>query len=164
MFVSTQKSRTITDMCPIKLMASTGTPQTENGTSSGYPIVSNATSLFYNFSASRWQHHWSQLISGAKGTGLMFTDSSNQKLYVFDAIASGKTGGIRADGTNRAIDLVPVTSMAQAQFQYALDMTWYGAVVTFDSTTPIYEVVNGQKTGLWIIVEHPPIITVTTES
>ncbi|NWG10494.1 hypothetical protein HXY33_01895 [Candidatus Bathyarchaeota archaeon] len=164
MFVSTQKSRTITDLCPIKLMASTGTPQTENGTSSGYPIVSNTTSLFYNFSASTWKHHWSQLVSGAKGTGIMFTDSSNQQLYVFDAIASSKTGGIRADGTNRAIDLLPVSSMAQVQFQYALDVMWYGAVVTFDSTTPIYEVVNGQKTGLWITVEHPPTITVATEN
>jgi uncharacterized protein (UPF0333 family) len=164
MFVSTTKSRTITDMCPIKLMTSTGQIQTENGISSGYPIVSNATSLFYNFSASSWQHHWSQLISGTRGTGIMFTDSSNQQLYVFDAIAPSKTGGIKADGTNHAIDLLPVTSMAQVQFQYALDVTWYGAVVTFDSTTPIYEVVNGQKIGLWITVEYPPTITVTTEN
>jgi hypothetical protein len=164
MFVNTQKSRTINDLCPIKLMTSSGQPQTENGTLNGYPIVSNASSLFYNFSTSSYQHHWSQLISGTKGAGIMFTDTSNQQLYVFDAIAHSKTGGIRADGTNRAIDLVPVTSMAQVQFQYALDVMYCGAVVTFDATTPIYEVVNGQKTGLWITVEYPPTITVTTEN
>jgi hypothetical protein len=165
MFVnSSLQDRTITDLCPIKLMASTNQPQTENGTLSGYPIVSNATSLFYNFSAPYWEHHWSQLISGIRGTGIMFTNSSNQQLYIFDAIAHSKTGALRVNGTSKTIELLPVTSMAQVQFKYALDVTWYGAVVTFDASTPIYEVVGSQKSGLWITVEHPPTITVTTQS
>ena len=49
--------------------------------------------------------------------------------------------------------------MAQTQFTYALDVTWHGAVVTFDGTTPIYN--ESGQTGLWVIVEYPPTITVT---
>lgn len=80
MFVESQQDRTITDLCPIKLTTSTGQPQTENGTTNGYPIISSSTGLFYNFSASIWAHHWSQFISGTKGAGIMFTDSANQML------------------------------------------------------------------------------------
>ena len=90
----------------------------------------------------------------------MFTDMANEMLYVFDAIAGDKTGALRvSNATERAIELAPVTSMAQVQFTYALDVTWSGAVVTFDGTTPIY---SGEN-GLWIIVEYPPTVTITTE-
>jgi hypothetical protein len=34
----------------------------------------------------------------------------------------------------------------------------------FDGTKPIYKDESGQKTGLWITVEYPPIIAVTTDS
>jgi len=164
MFVESQQKRNITDLCPIKLIASIGTPQTENGTSSGYPIVSSTTSSFYNLSASSWAHHWSQFISGTRGTGIMFTDSANQQLYFFDAIAKTKTGALKvSDTTGRTIELLPVT-MAPANFTNAFDITWHGAVVTFDGTTPIYKEEGSQKTGLWIIVEYPPTVTVTTES
>ena len=165
MFVESQQDRTITDLCPIKMTASSGQPRTENGTANGYPIISNTTGLFYNFSASSWAHHWSQFISGTKGAGIMFTDSANQKLYFFDAIAGNKTGTLKvSDSSERIIELLPVASeLAPVNFTYALDVTWHGAVVTFDGTTPICEE-DGNKTGLWIIVEYPPTITVTTES
>ena len=163
MFVESQQNRTITDLCPIKITASTGSPQTENGTVSGYPTVSSSTGTFYNYSTSTWAHHWSQYISGLKGAGIMFTDDANKMLYAFDTIAGNKTGALRVN-SDRSIELLPVTSMAQVQFKYALDVTWYGAVATFDATTPIYEVVGSQKTGLWITAEYPPTITVTTQS
>lgn len=164
MFVESQQDRTITDLCPIKITASTGQPQTENGTISGYPIVSHITGLFYNYSTSRWAHHWSQFISGTKGAGIMFTDNANQKLYFFDAVAGSKTGALKvSNSSERIIELLPVT-MASTEFKYALDIIWYGAVVTFDGTTPLYKEEYGNKTGLWILVEHPPTITVTTES
>jgi hypothetical protein len=163
MFVESQQKRNITDLCPIKLTASTDQPQTENGTLNGYPIVSNATDLFYNFSASYWEHHWSQIISGTKGTGIMFRDSANQMLYFFDSVAGNKTGALRVNSTSKTIELLPV-ARAPANFTYALDITWYGAVVTFDGTTPIYKEESGKGTGLWIIVEYPPSIAVTTES
>lgn len=159
MFVESQQDRTITDLCPIKVTASTGQPQTENGTINGYPITSNTTGSFYNSSATSWEHHWSQFVSGTEGAGIMFTDTTNQMLYFFDAIAGSKTGAIKV--SNSAIELLPVT-MASVEFKYALDVIWHGAVVTFDGTTPIYE--DSDQTGLWITVEYPPIITVTTEN
>lgn len=162
MFVESQRDRNITDLCPIEVTDLTGQPQTENGTAGGYPIISNSTGLFYNFSASNWAHHWSQFISGTKGSGIMFTDSANQMLYIFDTIAENKTGALRVlNSTERTIELLPV-EMAQVNFTSALDVTWHGAVVTFDGTTPIYKEENG--TGLWMIVEYPPTITVTTEN
>jgi len=159
-FANSSQSRTITDLCPIKLSFSSGQPRTENGTLNGYPIVSNATGLFYNFSTSYSQHHWSQLNSSlTRGAGIMFTDSANQMLYFFDAIAGNKTGALNVN--SGVIELCPVTYRASASFTYPLDVVWYGAVVTFDGTTPIYK---NDGSGLWITVEYPPIITVTTQS
>lgn len=164
MFVESQQDRVITDLCPVKVVASTGQPQTEDGTANGYPIVSEATGLFFNFSASTWAHHWSQFISGTRGAGIMFTDSANQMLYFFDAIAGDKTGGLKVlNSMERTIELLPVT-VVPVEFEYALDITWHGAVVTFDGTTPIYKEEDGNKTGLWITVEYPPTITVTTDN
>lgn len=157
MFVESQKNRTITDICPIKLTASIGLPQTENGTSSGFPIIQNGTGTFYN-SSSVWQHQWSQIISGTKGAGIMFTDEANKMLYAFDNSTS-KIGAVKV-GT-QTIELLPI-SKPSVSFTSAQDVTWYGAVVTFDGTTPIYN--SSNQSGLWITVEHPPTITVTTES
>jgi hypothetical protein len=164
MFVNSQQDRTITSLCPIELnpSGSGGQQQTENGTVSGYPTVSSSTGTFYNYSSSTWAHHWSQYISGNRGAGIMFTDDANKMLYTFDPIAGGKTGAIRVN-SDRSIELLPVIRY-QVQFKYALDVTWHGAVATFDTTTPIYEVVDGKQTGLWITVECPPTITITTES
>jgi len=126
----------------------------------GCPIVSETTGLFYNLS-SCWTHHWSQLVSGTKGSGIMFTDSANKMLYFFDAITGSNTGALRVSNSiNNTVELFPV-AMAQVNFTNALDLTWHCAVVTFDGTTPIYEEDN--DTGLWMIVEYPPIIAVTTE-
>jgi hypothetical protein len=82
---SADRPRTITDICPIKITNSSsysGTffSLTENGTVSGYPRV-NGSGLFYNFSTSYWQHHWSQLNSNlTRGFGIMFTDTANKML------------------------------------------------------------------------------------
>jgi len=93
----------------------------------------------------------------------MFTDSANQMLYTFDAIAGDKTGALEVSNSpEETIELLPVTTMASVSFTNALDVTWHGAVVTFDGTTPIYK--EDGTTGLWITVEYPPTITVTTES
>jgi hypothetical protein len=160
MFIESEQSRTITDLCPIKLNVLTGQQQTENGTSNDYPVVSDVTGLFYNQSGASWEHHWSQFSSGTQGGGIMFTDLDNQKLYAFDPIAGDTTGALKVS-SGRIIELLPVT-MNPVSFDYAYDITWNGAVVTFDDTTPIYKDDGGTKTGLWIIVEHPPIISVTT--
>jgi len=161
---STDRPRNITDICPIRISttASGFSALTENGTASGYPRV-NGSGLFYNFSTSYWQHHWSQLNStSTRGFGIMFTDDANEMLYFFDEIAGNTTGALRVvnSTTERAIELLPVNITRVTNFTDALDICWYGAVVTFDGTTPIYKDGN----GLWIIVEYPPVITVKTES
>jgi hypothetical protein len=170
MFVNSSESRTITDLSAIQLSVSGGSPSplTENGTSGGYPISSSATGLFYNFTTSSfstgWAHHWSEFISGTSGAGIMFTNSTNQKLYIFDNIAGHKTGAlniINAGGYNpqRTIEFDPLArSQYSASFTYPLDVTWYGAVVNF-STVPIYP--GSGNIGLWIIVEAPPIVAIS---
>ena len=89
MFIDSAQARDISDLCPIRLTASPSSPtaMTENGTS-GFPIVTTGTGTFYNYAAGGWTaHHWSQLISGSTGAGIMFTDNANQRLYAFDSIA-----------------------------------------------------------------------------
>jgi len=167
MFITSAQSRTITELIPIRLSSSISRIQTENGTLNGLPVTVNTTSesnSFYNFSDGTWEHHWSQFISTTNtGGGIMFTDLGNQQLYAFDPIAGTTTGALRADSANSRIELRPV--MSSTSFQYALDVAWYGAVATFDSTrTPIYKLQGSPPTGLWILVEYPPTVTVTTES
>ena len=87
----------------------------------------------------------------------MFTDEANKMLYAFDN-STNKTGALKV-GT-QTVELCPITS--SVSFIFAKDVTWYGAVVTFDGTTPIYN--SNTKSGLWITVEYPPTITVTTEN
>ena len=87
-----------------------------------------------------------------------------QQLYAFDSTAGSPTGALKADTSAKTIELLPV-ALTPVQFNYALDVTWNGAVVTFDSTaTPIYTMQGSAPTGLWILVEYQPTITVTSES
>ena len=164
MFINSAQQRTITDLCPIRLSTSFNTIQTENGTAGGYPVVATGSGTFSNYSSGWIPHHWSQMISGTRGAGIMFTDTANQRLYTFDSIPPGTpTGALKATATSSGlIELLPVT-LRQVQFLYAMDVTWYGAVVTFDNTTPIYTTA-GTPTGLWILSEYPPTVTVTAES
>jgi hypothetical protein len=166
MFINSTQPRNITDLCPIKLATSINQLQTENGTVNSIPIVTNGTGSFYNFTSGTWTaHHWSQFISGSQGAGIMFTNASNQQLYVFDSMPPGTpTGALKTNNSTKTIELLPVT-LRQVQFTYALDVTWHGAVATFDGTaTPIYTLQGTAPTGLWILVEYQPTITVTSES
>ena len=165
---STDKPRNITEICLLRVSTQSSlSPLTENGTlPSGYPNVSTAYDLFYNTSGV-WQHHWAQLNSSA-GFGIMFPDDANKMLYFFDKIAESPTGTLRtvSSDTQRAVELLPVSSLKSVTgFTSALDICWYGAVVTFGANnTPVYKGGGTNATGLWILVEYPPVITVTTES
>jgi hypothetical protein len=166
MFINSAQSRVITDLCPISFTVSPSSPtaMTENGTASGFPIVTNGTGAFYNYAAGSWTaHHWTQLISGSKGAGIMFTDNSNRRLYAFDSIAGSAVGALKVTSSTKTIELLPVARNS-ASFTYALDVTWHGAVATFDNTMPIYKKQGTTPTGLWILVEYPPTITVTAET
>jgi hypothetical protein len=157
MFINSQQNRTITDLCPIALSSSVGQLQTENGTAQGEPVVATGTQTFSN-STGIWDHHWSQFNDGTKGAGIMFTDQANQMLYTFDTMTPATArGALAANVATQTISLLPVT-LASVSFQNSWDVTWFGALTTFDaSTLPIYSG-NGQP-GLWILAELPPTIT-----
>jgi hypothetical protein len=158
MFINSQQSRTISDLCPIALSSSVGQLQTENGTVMSDPIVALGTQTLSN-STGTWAHHWSQFTDGTKGAGIMFTDLANQMLYTFDATTPATArGALKADSAAPSISLLPVT-LSSVSFQSALDVSWYGAVATFDaSVLPIYS--GSGQPGLWILAELPPTITV----
>jgi hypothetical protein len=168
---STDKPRNITEIRLLRVSTqSSFSPLTENGTlPSGYPNVSTAYDLFYNKS-DVWQHHWAQINSSSAGFGIMFSNDSNKMLYYFDdKTATGNpTGALRpvTSYDERAIELLPVSSLASVtDFTSALDICWYGAVATFGTGyTPIYKGGGTNATGLWVLVEYPPTITVTTEN
>ncbi len=168
MFINSTQARSITDLCPIRMSASSSlTLQTESGFNQRYPIIQNGTGTFSNSTVGGWTpHHWSQFISsdGTRGAGIMFTDNDNRKLYTFDSMAGVATGDFNVDQAAGTIELSPV-DLAAASFQYPLDITWTGAVVTVDGTTPICKLYDGTTpTGLWILVEHPPTLTVVASS
>jgi hypothetical protein len=158
MFISSTPTRTISELCPISLTSSVNSQlQSENGTSQGDPVVASGTQLFSE--TQTWVHHWSQFTNGNSGAGVMFTDEFDHALYTFDSIApAAPRGALSASLTTNTISLLPVT-LSSVSFQSALDVSWYGAVVTFDnSVLPIY---NGIQPGLWVLAEMPPTISVT---
>lgn len=158
MFINSTQPRTISNLCPISLTFSGGQLQTENGTAQGDPVVASGTQLFN--SSQTWVHHWSQITTGTSGAGIMFTDQANHMLYTFDNMApSTLRGALSANAATQTISLLPVT-LNPVSFENALDVTWSGAVVTFDPTVPPIYAENGQP-GLWILAEMPPSIAVT---
>jgi hypothetical protein len=173
MFMNSTQKRSITDLCPVQLAAinsSAISAQTENETDlNGYPIVaiSNQIDLFYDHSGSgSTPHHWSQFnTSMPSGTGIMFTDDANRQLYYFDSMAQNPTGALRVNSLSRTIELLPVT-ITPINFTDPLDISWQGAIVTYKNATspPIYSQTGGVKTGLWILVEYPPLVTVAAQS
>jgi hypothetical protein len=159
MFMDSTQPRTINSLCPISLSSTSGGLQTENGTVNSDPIFA-ADSQVFNASDTAI-HHWSQFTDGINGAGIMFTDQGNQMLYTFDNMTATHAvrGALKADSSAQAISLLPVT-LNSVTFQNALDVTWQGAVATFDgSSTPIYAGYN--QPGLWILAELPPTIDVT---
>jgi hypothetical protein len=157
-FVYSAQYRSLTDLSLIKLTTDTSyEPITENGTNNGLPIPSHVGGLFYNFSFPRgWAHHWSEFISGGRGGGIMFTDKSNQGLYVFDDIAGEAVGAVRVVNGSGIIEL-NLVARSSASFQYPLTVKLYGLIATFDDE-PIYPSGGGQG-GLWVLVEYPPLLS-----
>lgn len=154
-FVDSTPARTINDLSVIQLSSLVGTPVTENGTIGLYPNTSNSTGIFYNYSTA-WDHHWSQFVSGTAGAGIMFTENANEQLYAFDNLIGNPTGAIYVNNFPNFIEVNPV-EVNPVTFQSPNDLVWHGAVVTFDSE-PIYN--SDTDTGLWVMVEHPPTVTV----
>jgi hypothetical protein len=167
MFITSSQTRTITDLCPLKLVSSLpGAAMTENSTQADYPIVANGTNTYPNYGGSSWtEHHFSQIITSAnKGAGIMYTDTQNMKLYTFDSIAGQSTGALCPNVSLSQIELLPVT-LSPVSFTYAYDVTWQGAVATFDGQTPLCSLYDATTPcGLYILAEFPPTLTVVAKS
>ena len=94
----------------------------------------------------------------------MFGDVMNQRLYVFDAIAGHATGAVNAVNSTYLMELKPV-ALYSVSFTYAYDVTWKGAIATFDGTTPMCSMYDATTpNGLWILAEYPPSLTITPKS
>ncbi len=167
MFVASGQARTITDLCPIKVTpsATITQTQTENGTLAGFPLVQSGVGTFTNYGGTAWTaHHFNEFLVGTgRGAGLIFANVTNQLLYAFDSFAgSTSKGGLAA--ASAELDLLPVSS-GQVSFQSIYDITWQGAVATFDGTTPVCRFYDGTTPmGLWILAEFPPALTVTPKN
>jgi len=100
------------------------------------------------------------IANSGKGAGIMFNDVHNLRLYAFDNFASSTSkGAIKTSDTG--LELLPVSS-GQVSFRTPYDITWQGAVVTFDNNTPVCNFYDGTTPmGLWILAEYPPTLTVT---
>ena len=158
MFLPSQQTRKITELCPISLTSTVGTLETENGTAQGDPVVASGTQVFN--SSATWVHHWSQFTTGTQGAGIMFTDQANHMLYTFDSIAPATARGALSASSSYSNNLLLPVTLNSVTFQKALDVTWDGAVVTFaGSAPPIYS--GNDQPGMWILAEMPPTITVT---
>jgi hypothetical protein len=168
MFITSLQARTITDLCPIKVVSSVsgGEATTENGTLVDFPVLQNGTGTFSDYASSGWTaHHFSQYITSAgKGTGILFTDTQNQNLYLFDSMAGQSTGALKASPVSYQLEILPVT-LESVSFNYAYDVTWQGTVATIDGNTPVCSLWDATTPwGLWILVEYPPTLTVTPKS
>jgi len=151
--------RNVSDLSAIQLSNLNGVSLTENGTSGGVPLTSSSPGLFYDDSPTVWDHHWSQISSASAGAGLMFTNTTNQYLYRFDSLADYNTGALNVTASSIEFNPVERYNADDADFLNALDVTWCGAVVTFDGE-PIYTSPEDGHVGLWVMVEYPPSVTV----
>ena len=158
------EDRSINDLSVLQLTVTPGGPGTgecitEDGVNAtGFPVPSDLDVAFN--AATEWAHHWSEFLKNGIGAGVMFTDSSNLKLYTFDSISGYETGALVVDkqysDTIGYIEVNPV-HIPSAEFDYALNVAWHGAVVTFNGE-PIYP--SSGYSGLWVMVEYPPSVTV----
>ena len=152
-FVNTTQIRNIADLSVIQLSDLVGDPMTENGTIAIYPHPSNFTTAFRKWVPNGWDHHWNQFISENAGGGIMFTNATNEKLYAFDT--GIPIGAVVVDDIPENVTEVNPIELDDISFSTARDLVWYGAVVTF-SEEPIYRF--GDDVGLWVMVEHPPVV------
>ena len=57
-FTDTTRSRSISDLCPVRISTNVGQvqTQTENGTLAGFPLLQNGTNIFPNYASPNWTH------------------------------------------------------------------------------------------------------------
>ncbi len=170
MFIDSSQQRTITDLCPIQLTTSVSSTQlqTENSTVADFPLVVNGSATYPNVAGIGYtDHHFMQFIAdSSKGAGIMFSDAQNSLLYAFNGFPSSTSKGALRTSSG-LLELLPVAfeQGRQVQFNTAYDITWKGAVATWDSQTPICNFYDSTTPmGLWILAEYPPTLTTTASS
>jgi hypothetical protein len=158
------QNRVLSGLCPVAITTSASPvqTQTENLVLGGVPVVQNSSGTYIKSSSSS-AHHFSQYITlNGKGSGVMFTEKDYQRLYAFDSFGA-QTGSLNVT-SNRLIELLPV-DMASVSFRTVYDIIWQGAVATFDNSAPICKMYDDTTpSGLWILAEYPPTLTVTARS
>jgi hypothetical protein len=159
-FVESTQPRNLSDLSLLRVQCISpiaAVPLTENGQTGGLPNTSTARTQYY--SDATYEHQWSQFTdNGNNGVGIMYTLSNNDKLYYFDTSLT-KTGTLNILPGSPIIELDPV-KRAAINLPLADDQTWKGAIViSGGGRLPIYP--NSGTTGLWILVEKLPIITVS---
>lgn len=117
-----------------------------NPSSWGSPVWSGV------LNAGGWQFSGAFSAQGRYVKLVSKSTSSSQRLYEVQIAVEERQGWIEFN---------PVERYA-ASFTSSLDVVWSGAVAAFDGTTPVYGFAD-QK-GLWVLVEYPPTIRVTSES
>ncbi len=162
-YVPTTQMRDLSELSVIQLRSSIGySPLTEDGLQiNGLPNP-NSGSLFYD-GGTAYQHQWSEYIASNRGIGLMMRSNYNKLLYTFDDVIGQQTGAISIDVGNRRIELNPIERFDVNGFNRGLDRTWVGAVVNFSSGSVVDTIFpsSGGTTGLWVLVEHPPDVTIS---
>jgi len=135
-----------------------------------YQVETTDTQYFQSDFKLRWVSNtnngnddaWVDLVTVSKevfeeagpGAGIMFTDSDNERLYIFDD--SARKGALNV--ASASVEFNPVDDgLNSVSLPDPLDITWNGAVVTFEEE-PIYD--SSDESGLWVMVEHPPTVTV----
>lgn len=174
-FLPSDQDRDISDLSVIQLSVDRGQALTENGMNNGFPSPSTSPPTTFYDGGTAWAHHWSEYIdANNRGSGLMFRNFTNTRLYAFDSFAGDTTGAIELFPGAREIEMNPVERFPINDFQVSYDISWHGAVVIFGSGNPAdtifpYEEDFDYETdtlyqGLWILVEETPSVSLDLAS
>jgi hypothetical protein len=96
----------------------------------------------------QWEYSGTFSAEGRYVRIVSLSQSPYQRLYEVE-VGTYQTRG--------SFELNPVDLESVVNFQSAKDVTWTGAVVTFDGE-PIYP--TSGNVGLWVMVEHPPRVSI----
>jgi hypothetical protein len=164
-FLETTLTRNINNLQILSLAVNSanpvaGTQYTEDDIDGGLPGVSTGT-LITDGDPLDYAPHWSEFRDVSNNcVGTFFTNTNNDQLFYFNT-PTRNTGAIEIASKN--IYLRPVRSTLPVNgLQSATDLTWNGAIAvsgTGQGRNTVYYP-GSSPTGLWILVEKLPTITV----
>lgn len=159
--LSTEKNRKINNLCTISITIPNNVDKYIMKTLTGEVMEVDGPTV--NSPYSSGDHRWIEYISGKTtytGGGILMMNEMSERLYIFDAYVFPQYAGEIIIGDK--IDLSPISHTPLEGYKQYSRVTWYGAVMLFDSTsksdTIYYEDINGVY-GLYAMVVHPPTIS-----